>query len=323
MPASDVLAALTFLDEARATLHIRSATSPGPPAPARRPGRRSPTTSHPSRCSAKSRYIRLQRDAACYHGDRYPRAPARRARPRPGYRRLVPGERAAAARGGLGPVHLQRHLARPRRRHQHGDADLLAGPPRRPGPRRHAARPAHGPVRRHPRWRGGVPSPYRPWPPTLCPPCGPELPAGVRGPPRRGPGRPCRATRECLVQEMLALSDAHHLPPSALHQFAVQLAAYVQEAAAEPARRRRPCPTRSRAGPSRPPCAPAPPSIAAADEATAPYGDGCPGAAVGDVRHRHCPVSPRRVGRTDPPLRRRTPRPEAAGPSAVRCPASV
>ncbi|MEU3823390.1 hypothetical protein AB0E74_27810 [Streptomyces sp. NPDC030392] len=41
------------------------------------------------------------------------------------------------------------------------------------------------------------------------------------------------ASRECLVQEMLALSDPHRLPPSTLQQIAVRLAAYVQDAAAE------------------------------------------------------------------------------------------
>ncbi|GHG05549.1 hypothetical protein ACFFSH_40015 [Streptomyces filamentosus] len=73
VPAGDVLAALTLLDEARAALDTleRGLTR----AARARSASWQEIADHlglTSRSSAKSRYVRLQRDAASYRGDRYP-----------------------------------------------------------------------------------------------------------------------------------------------------------------------------------------------------------------------------------------------------------
>lgn len=61
-------------------------------------------------------------------------------------------------------------------------------------------------------------------------------PAGEHRPPRRDPRSADRAIRERLVQQMLVLTDPHHLPPPTLHQITVRPAAYVLDEAAELAR---------------------------------------------------------------------------------------
>jgi hypothetical protein len=103
VPAEDVLAALTQLDEARAALDTleRDLT---------RAARTRNASwqeiadalglSSPS--SAESRHVRLQRDAATYRADRYPRPPARRPSPHPGRHRLVPRQRVPPAQRGSG-----------------------------------------------------------------------------------------------------------------------------------------------------------------------------------------------------------------------------
>ncbi|MEU3220138.1 hypothetical protein [Streptomyces sp. NPDC006971] len=86
VPADDVLAALTQLDEARAALDTleRDLTRA-----ARKRGASwqqvADSLGLATRSSAESRYVRLQRDAATYRGDRYPeRQRAERARDRAG-----------------------------------------------------------------------------------------------------------------------------------------------------------------------------------------------------------------------------------------------
>ncbi|MGW0999178.1 hypothetical protein [Streptomyces sp. bgisy153] len=86
VPAADVLAALTQLDEARAALDTleRDLTRA-----ARRRGASwqqvADSLGLASRSSAESRFVRLERDAASHHGDRYPqRQRAERARDRAG-----------------------------------------------------------------------------------------------------------------------------------------------------------------------------------------------------------------------------------------------
>ncbi|MFB7584560.1 MULTISPECIES: hypothetical protein [Streptomyces] len=86
VPADDVLAALTQLDEARAALDTleRDLTR----AARRRGASWQQVADHlglASRSSAESRFVRLERDAASYRGDRYPeRQRAERARDRAG-----------------------------------------------------------------------------------------------------------------------------------------------------------------------------------------------------------------------------------------------
>ncbi|MGW3200157.1 hypothetical protein ACWDBD_37435 [Streptomyces sp. NPDC001118] len=86
VPADDVLAALTQLDEARAALDTleRDLTR----AARRRGASWQQVADHlglASRTSAESRFVRLERDAASYRGDRYPeRQRAERARDRAG-----------------------------------------------------------------------------------------------------------------------------------------------------------------------------------------------------------------------------------------------
>jgi type II secretory pathway component PulJ len=86
VPADDVLAALTQLDEARAALDTleRDLTR----AARRRGASWQQVADHlglASRSSAESRFVRLERDAATYRGDRYPeRQRAERARDRAG-----------------------------------------------------------------------------------------------------------------------------------------------------------------------------------------------------------------------------------------------
>ncbi|MGW8730506.1 hypothetical protein ACWGNF_31270 [Streptomyces sp. NPDC055808] len=86
VPANDVLAALTQLDEARAALDTleRDLTRA-----ARRRGASwqqvADSLGLATRSSAESRFVRLERDAATYRGDRYPeRLRAERARDRAG-----------------------------------------------------------------------------------------------------------------------------------------------------------------------------------------------------------------------------------------------
>lgn len=86
VPAADVLAALTQLDEARAALDTleRDLTQ----AARRRGASWQQVADHlglAGRTSAESRFVRLERDAASLHGDRYPgRQRAERARRRAG-----------------------------------------------------------------------------------------------------------------------------------------------------------------------------------------------------------------------------------------------
>uniref|UniRef100_UPI003F494018 hypothetical protein n=1 Tax=Streptomyces sp. CA-136453 TaxID=3240050 RepID=UPI003F494018 len=86
VPAADVLAALTQLDEARAALDTleRDLTR----AARRRGASWTDVADHlglAGRSSAESRFVRLERDAASLHGDRYPeRLRAERARDRAG-----------------------------------------------------------------------------------------------------------------------------------------------------------------------------------------------------------------------------------------------
>ncbi|MGW1037885.1 hypothetical protein ACWD4Z_37575 [Streptomyces antibioticus] len=86
VPAADVLAALTQLDEARAALDTleRDLTR----AARRRGASWSDVADHlglAGRTSAESRFVRLERDAASHRGDRYPeRQRAERARDRAG-----------------------------------------------------------------------------------------------------------------------------------------------------------------------------------------------------------------------------------------------
>lgn len=75
VPAVDVLAALTRLDEARAALDTWSVTSPGPPAGAGPPGSRSPTISgwppH-ERCRANEAPLRSAMWSLACFNDEWP-----------------------------------------------------------------------------------------------------------------------------------------------------------------------------------------------------------------------------------------------------------
>ena len=84
VPADDVLAALTQLDEARAALDtLERDLTKAARARAASWQQIADALGLASRTSAESRFVRLERDAATYHGDRYPeRQRAARARDR-------------------------------------------------------------------------------------------------------------------------------------------------------------------------------------------------------------------------------------------------